>query len=435
LSILIKNCFMLADSHDQIGQGDIAIEGNQLLLIGNSGHIPAGWQPDRVIDGRDRLCLPGLINCHTHAAMTLLRGFADDLPLMEWLETKIWPAENRLTGEDVYWATLLAIIEMIRSGTTTFSDMYFFMDDVARAVAQTGVRAVLARGMIGAGPSAEQGLEESRGLIERWQGGAGGRITVRLGPHAPYTCPPAYLEKVLQLAEEYQVGIHIHVAETTDEVGMIRERYGKTPVAYLNDLGVFRFPTLAAHCVHMTETDIATLSAQGVAVAHNPESNMKLASGIAPVVAMRRAGITVGLGTDGASSNNNLDLFGEMHTAALLHKVVNHDPEVLPALEVLAMATRDGAKALGLENQVGVLKPGYKADLVLVDLNQAHLFPRHNLVAHMVYAAQGSDVDTVIIDGQLVMEGRRMLTVDEDEVRVEIESRAQRIINATSQTE
>ena len=428
MKTLIKNCFILLDSGEQpVAQGDIAIDGDRLIRVGADGQLPDGWQPDQVIDGGDRFCLPGLVNCHAHSAMTLLRSFADDLPLMEWLSTKIWPAEDRLTGDDVYWGTMLAIIEMVKSGTTTFSDMYFFMDEVARAVEQTGVRAVLARGLIGTGPSAEQGLEESRGLIDRWQGGAGGRISVWLGPHAPYTCPPAYLERVLQMAAEFGAGIHTHLAETSDETGQIGEQYGKSPVAYLDDLGVFRFPVLAAHCVHLTDQDISTLAARGVAVAHCPESNMKLASGIAPVVALRRAGITVGLGTDGASSNNNLDLFEEMRTAALLHKVANQDPLVLPALEVLTMATGDGARALGLGHQVGVLKPGYKADLILVDLGQAHLCPRHNLVANMVYAARGSDVETVIIDGQLIMKDRRMLTVDEETVRQEVSSRARRL--------
>lgn len=430
MNILIKNCFILTGQQDQpVVQGEVAVEGSRLLQVGAAGRLPADWRPERVIDGSDHLCMPGLVNCHTHAAMTLLRSFADDLPLMEWLSTKIWPAEERLTGEDVYWATLLSIVEMVRSGTTTFNDMYFFMDDAARAVEKAGARAVLARGLIGNGPGAEQALEESRSFLNRWQGGAGGRINVWLGPHAPYTCPPEYLIKVLQVAEEFQTGIHIHVAETVDEVEQIQKQYGKTPVAYLNDLGVFRVPVLAAHCVHLTEADIATMAERSVAVAHNPESNMKLASGIAPVSAMRRSGITVGLGTDGASSNNNLDMFEEMRTAALLHKVANQDPLVLPALEVLAMATRDGARALGLDSQVGVLEPGYKADLILVDLNQAHLCPRHNLEAHMVYAARGADVDTVIIDGQLVLDGRRMLTIDEDEVRREVEARAMRLKN------
>jgi 5-methylthioadenosine/S-adenosylhomocysteine deaminase len=233
---------------------------------------------------------------------------------------------------------------------------------------------------------------------------------------------------VLQLAEEFRVGIHIHVSETAGEVEQIQKQYGKTPVKYLNDLGVFRFPVLAAHCVHLTDDDLALLAEGRVAVAHNPESNMKLASGAAPVVAMRRAGITVGLGTDGAASNNNLDLFEEMRSAALLHKLVNQDALALPAYEALMMATRDGARALGLEKEVGVLKPGYKADLILVDLNQAHLCPRHKLVAQMVYSARGSDVDTVIIDGRPVMENRKMLTVDEDAVRNQVERRVEKLL-------
>jgi 5-methylthioadenosine/S-adenosylhomocysteine deaminase len=427
MDILIKDCFILADSRDRVVRGDIAIAGDRLIMVAADGQAPAGWRPERTIDGSGCLCLPGLINCHTHAAMTLLRGYADDLPLLEWLATKIWPAEDRMTGEDVYWATLLAIIEMVKSGTTTFSDQYIFMEDVARAVAQTGIRAVLSRGLSGIGPSSERGLEESRTLLERWQGAAEGRISVWLGPHAPYTCPPQYMERVLEIAAEYNTGIHIHVAETAFEVEQIRELYGKTPVQFLKDLGVFRFPTLAAHCVHLTDDDISILKENKVSVAHNPESNMKLASGAAPVAALRRAGIMVGLGTDGAASNNNLDMFEEMRSAALLQKLVNQDPLALPAREALLMATGDGARALGLEQEVGTLKPGSKADLILVDLRQAHLCPRHNLVAHMVYSARGSDVDTVIIDGRPVMEGRRLLTVDEDEVRSEVESRARRI--------
>jgi 5-methylthioadenosine/S-adenosylhomocysteine deaminase len=381
-----------------------------------------------VIDGKDHLCLPGLINCHTHAAMTLLRSYADDLPLMHWLEKKIWPMEARLTGDDVYWGTLLAIVEMIESGTTTFSDMYFFTDRVAEAVEVSGVRACLSRGLIGIGDSAEQGLEESRELLEKWQGAADGRISIWLGPHAPYTCPPDFLDKVLTLAQDYRAGIHIHVAETKDEIEQIAREYGKTPVAYLSERGVFRFPVLAAHCVYLTEEDIETLAAAGAAVAHNPESNMKLASGIAPIPELLAAGVTVGIGTDGASSNNNLDMFEEMRTAALLHKVNKGDPQVLPASQVLSMATRDGARALRLDD-LGLLQPGYKADLILVNLNEAHLHPRHNPVAHMVYSARGGDVETVIIDGRIVMEGRKILTIDKERVLAEVEERARRLLS------
>lgn len=429
MKILIRDCYLYNPSGDsEVTSGDIAIEGNRFLKVGGEGEVPPGWKPERVLDGRDHLCLPGLINCHTHAAMTLLRSFADDLPLMHWLEKKIWPVEARLTGDDVYWGTLLAIIEMIESGTTTFSDMYFFMERTAEAVKVSGMRACLSRGLVGTGDSAEQGLEESRELLEKWQGAAGGRISVWLGPHAPYTCPPDYLDRVLSLAGDYRAGIHIHVAETRDEVTRIARDYGKTPVAYLAERGVFQFPVLAAHCVHLSGEDMAALAEAGVAVAHNPESNMKLASGIAPVPELMAAGVTVGIGTDGASSNNNLDMFEEMRTAALLHKVNENDPLVLTASQVMAMATRDGARALRLED-LGLLKPGYKADLIMVDLHQAHLYPRNNLVAHMVYSVQASDVNTVIIDGRIVMEERKILTVDKERVFQEVEERARRLFS------
>ncbi len=433
MKILIKGCYLLQDGNTAVSRGDVAIQGNRLVQVGQEGKLPAEWQPDRVIDGKDYLCLPGFVNCHTHAAMTLLRSYADDLPLMHWLEKMIWPMEARLNEDDVYWGTMLALLEMIQSGTTTFCDMYFFMDRVAEAVEQSGMRACLSRGLIGTGPEAESGLEESRELIKKWQGAADGRISVWLGPHAPYTCPPDYLEKVLALAQDYSVGIHIHVAETRDEIDQINKLYGKTPVKYLFDCGVFQFPTIAAHCVHLTSRDICLLAETGVAVAHNPESNMKLASGIAPIPKLLAAGVTVGIGTDGASSNNNLDMLEEMRTAALLHKVNKGDPRTLPALQALKMATCEGAKALRLED-VGSLKPGYKADLILIELNKPHLYPRHDLAAHVVYAAHSADVDTVIIDGRLVMEHKKVLTIDQERVFQEVEERVKRLLSEVNRS-
>jgi 5-methylthioadenosine/S-adenosylhomocysteine deaminase len=428
VQLLIKDCYLLrADGDTDAIKGDLAIEGDRILKVGDGGDIPPDWKPERVIDGKDYLCLPGLINCHTHAAMTLLRSYADDLPLMAWLEKKIWSIEDRLTPEDVYWGTMLAILEMIESGTTTFSDMYFFVDKTAEAVEKSGMRACLARGLVGTGPEWESGLLDSKELLEKWQGAADGRISIWLGPHAPYTCPPDYLEKVLKLAQDYKAGIHTHVAETVDEVQQIEEIYGKTPVRYLKECGVFQFPTLAAHCVHLTEDDIDVLFENGVGVAHNPESNMKLASGIAPIPQLLSAGVTVGIGTDGASSNNNLDMLEEMRSAAFLHKVNQMNPLALPASQALSLATSGGAEALGLKD-VGQLKPGYKADVILVNLHQAHLYPRNNLTAHLVYAARGSDVDTVIIDGQIVMEERKVLTIDKERVFQEVEERVQRLV-------
>jgi 5-methylthioadenosine/S-adenosylhomocysteine deaminase len=270
------------------------------------------------------------------------------------------------------------------------------------------------------------GLLEGEELIKNWHGKSNGRITTMLGPHAPYTCSPAYLEKVMALAEKYQVGIHIHVAETSGEFNDIKQQYGKTPVGHLNSLGLFDYPTLAAHCVHLTDEDINILHEKGVAVAHNPESNMKLASGVAPVVKLLNKGVTVALGTDGASSNNNLDMLEEMRSAALLHKATG-DPTVIYSYQALEMATKNGAKALGLEDKIGMLKPGMMADLILFDFDKPHLYPKHDILAHLVYSAQSSDVDTVIVNGKIVVQGGKPLTIDSKETCQQVQKVAERI--------
>lgn len=428
-NILISGVTVLTmEEHDKIFQGGvIAIAGNRIAAAGPPGSLPAGFIADRKIDGTGMVALPGLVNCHTHAAMSLMRSYADDMPLMKWLSEKIWPLEEKLTPEDVYWGTMLSCLEMIKSGTTTFADMYFMMDRVAEAVGKSGMRACLSRGMIGDGPNAQLAADESAKLIEDWHGGAGDRIKVMLGPHAPYTCPPDYLKKVFDLAVRYNVGIHIHVAETEDEIEQIREKYGKTPVRYLDDLGLFEVPVLAAHCVHLNDQDIDIIARKKVGVAHCPESNMKLASGIAPVVTLLGAGGVVGLGTDGAASNNNLDMLEEMRTAALLQKVSSGDPLALPSFAALRMATAEGARTLGLAGDIGVLRPGMKADLILVNFRRPHLCPRHDLYAHLVYAAQSADVETVVIDGRVVMEDRRVLTMDEEEVMAGAERCARKL--------
>jgi 5-methylthioadenosine/S-adenosylhomocysteine deaminase len=373
--------------------------------------------PDyEIIDGKDSLVLPGLINCHTHAAMTLLRGYADDMLLMDWLSHKIWPREAFLTENDIYWGTQLAILEMIKSGTTCFADMYFFMDTVAKVAAQSGIRAVLSRGMIGFGNNAELAMEETEELVNSWHGKAEGRITCMLGPHAPYTCPPEYLHKVMKLADKLKVGLHIHLAETITEVNDIKKQYEMTPVKLMDSIGLFdKRHVLAAHCVHLSDEEINILVEKGVGIAHNPESNMKLASGIAPLPQLLEKGGLVGLGTDGASSNNNLDMIEEMRTCALLHKVNHSNPTILPAHQVLELATIKGASALGLK-MLGTIKPGYKADLIMIDLLKPHLIPLHNPVANLVYSAHSSDVKTVIIDGKLVMKDKELLTLDEEKI-------------------
>lgn len=397
-----------------IKKGYIVIEGDRIQAVGE-GEAPLDSYETR-LDGRNQMALPGFINTHTHAAMTLLRGYADDLPLMEWLEKKIWPLEAKLSGEDVYWGTMLAMVEMIKTGTTCFADMYFFMDEVAKAVEQSGMRAVLARGMIGLGPEKETAITESRELVRNWNGACNGRINTVLGPHAPYTCPPEYLQKVMALATELGVGLHIHLAETAGEVADSQRIYGQTPVAHMESLGLFNHRVIAAHCVHLSEQDISVLARWGVGVVHNPESNMKLASGIAPVPEMLQAGISVALGTDGASSNNNLDMLQELRTCSLLHKVNTFDPTVIPAYQALQMATGHGAKVLGLEAEVGTIEAGKKADIIMVQIDEAHMIPHYDLVANLVYAGQAADVNTVIIDGKIIMRDRIIKTINEPEV-------------------
>lgn len=420
--IKITNCriFTFNEENEIIDRGEIVIQGDSISYIGkireNNGE-KAQEDYSRVIDARGQVCLPGFINAHTHAPMTLFRGFADDLPLMTWLETKIWPAEEKLKGEDVYWGTLLSCLEMIKSGTTTFNDMYFFMEDMANAVSESGIRAVLSRGLIGLDEKkAALGLKETEQLISTWHNSADGRIRVMFGPHAPYTCQPDYLQKIMEKAEQYGLPLHIHLAETRFEVEQSKELYQMTPIEHMESLGLFNFPVVAAHCVHLSPNDIEILSRRNVAVAHNPGSNLKLASGVAPVPQLLEAGVTVSLGTDSAASNNNLDMLEEIRLAALIHKGVSGDPMVVPAYKALEMASREGAKSLFWEDEIGILKPGYKADLILLNMQKPHLCPLHDPAAHIVYAAQSSDIETVMINGEIIMENREMKNMDEEKI-------------------
>ncbi len=429
MRILIKNAMILPmdEPGHQISNGYIIVENGRIKSLGEGDSAETAF--DKVIDADGKAALPGFVNAHTHAAMVLLRGYADDMPLMDWLQYKIWPVEAKLNGDDIYWGTMLAAVEMIKSGTTCFNDMYFYMDDAARAVEDSGIRAVINRGMIGVGPEAEIAFPESSRMVEKWHGAAGGRITCKLGPHAPYTCPPPYLERVVKLAEELKVGLHIHIAETLAEIETIKNDYGCSPVEYLERCGIFKLPVTAAHCVHVSPSDMETLKKYNVGVAHCPESNMKLGSGFAPVKEMLELGIQVGLGTDGASSNNDQDMLQEMRSAAFLQKVKNYDPTVIPAYTALEMVTRNGAIALGLDDEIGQLKPGYKADLILIDCAGAHMQPLHELAANLVYCAHSSDVETVIIDGVVVMENRTINTLDEKEVIKKAAAVARDLVN------
>ena len=406
--------------------GDIGIENGKILFCGTR---PAGWQADEVIDCRNSFTTPGFVNAHTHAAMTLFRSYADDMALLDWLQQKIWPAEAKLVAEDVYWGTQLAIAEMLASGTTAFADMYFFMDQVAKACQETGMRASLSRGLIEAdGPQQDQRFEENEQLFVDYHGAADGRITVMLGPHAPYTCPPECMKKVVAMAQRLGAEIHVHLAETQWEVDQSMKKYGKSPVAVLNELGVFERGTLAAHCVWVSPEDIEILAAKKVRVVHNPASNMKLASGAAPVAAMLAAGVTVALGTDGATSNNNLDMLEEVRMASFLQKLNRMDPTVLPTRQVLALATQGGAAALGQADSLGKIAPGYKADLAIFDMNAPHWWPQHDLASMLAYAANAADVSHTLVDGRVLYRKGEFTTLDIEKVKAEAGARGLRLV-------
>lgn len=418
MNTLIKNVELY--ENEQYVNRHITISDNIITAI--TPNLPSELDFDVVIDGSNKFATPGLVNTHTHAAMTLFRSYADDMFLMDWLENKIWPAEANLTAEDVYWGTLLSIGEMLKSGTTCFADMYFFMDEVAKAVETSGIRACLARGLAGVAPNSDKSLLEAKEFCLKWNGTANGRITTMLGPHAPYTCPPDYLKQVIEVAKEIKAEIHIHLSETKFEVDTCIEKFGKTPIAHMDSLGLLDLGVLAAHCVHVTPEDIQLMKAKNVRVAHNPQSNLKLASGIAPVQQMLEAGLIVGLGTDGASSNNNLDLLEEVRLAALLHKVREDNPKVIPAQTALEMGTSCGAQALGLD-KVGKLAVGYKADIVLYDMNKLTWAPKHDRNSLLVYSANSSDVHTVLVDGQILVADGKLTTIDEQQVIAEVSKR------------
>ncbi|HIU64396.1 MAG TPA: amidohydrolase, partial [Candidatus Avacidaminococcus intestinavium] len=419
--LLIKNTEIISEQQNLTY--NIGIENSVITYIGPTNQaIPNGFSAALVIDADNKLAVPGMVNTHTHAAMTLLRSYADDMVLMDWLENKIWPAEANLTGDDVYWGTMLAIIEMLRSGTTTFADMYFFMDRVAEAVASSGIRASLARGLIGVAPDAQEKLQENIDLFKNFHDSADGRIRVMFGPHAPYTCPIDYLKSIINTAETLGAEIHMHLAETKGEVDTCYKEHGCSPIALMNDLGMFELGTLAAHCVHVNNQDIEIMRQKKVRVAHNPQSNLKLASGIAPVPEMLQKKILVALGTDGASSNNNLDMLEEARLAALLHKNNTGDPLIIPASEALTMVTLNGAKALGFNN-VGEIKVGQKADIVLYDMQSPQWYPRHNRTSLFIYAANATDADTVIVNGKILMQNKMLLTIDEERVYKEASMR------------
>lgn len=418
--IIIKNGLFadLSPSAKQSSiQGFMVVENDSIVHIG--AELPEQYAAvdAEIIDGKGLFFIPGLVNTHGHAAMSLLRGYGDDLALQTWLQEKMWPMEGKFTANDVYWGTALSVIEMLKGGTTTFVDMYDYMDEVAKVCEQSGIRASLMRGAIGLCPEDVQRekLNEAIQFAKDWNGKADGRIRTIMAPHAPYTCPPAFIESFVQAAHDLDLPLHTHMSETKAEVEQNVKDYGLRPVAHLEKLGFFSRPSFVAHAVHLTDEEIETLAKYQVAVSHNPGSNLKLASGVARVPEMLRAGVVVSLGTDGAASNNNLDMFEEIRLAALIHKGVSGDPTAVPAAEALRMGTIYGAQTIRLDD-IGALEVGMKADFVAVDIDQPHFLPHTDLVSHMVYSASAKDVKHVWVDGKQVVKNGECLTMDEERI-------------------
>ena len=418
-------------------EADLAIRDCLLFPMDGRGPVKGAWlavregkivyadrprgltiRAEEVMDGRGKAVLPGLVNCHTHAPMTLLRGLAEDVPLDTWLREYIWPVEARMRPEHIYWGALLACLEMSLTGTTCFCDMYFHEGEVAKAVLEAGLRAVLAPGIMDiTGPKlGETLLKEALKVHAEYDGAGDGRIRVFLGPHAIYTCSPELLEQVRGEADKLGTGIHIHLSETEEEVQNCLREHGKTPVEFLDELGLLGPRTLAAHCICLTDDDISLLARRGVKVAHCPVASAKIGTGVAKVPELLKAGVEVGLGTDGPASNNTLDMLETVKFTCLLHKAVRKDPTVLRASEALEMATVRAARALGLSDRIGSLRPGKEADFIILDLRRATTTPLHDPYAAVVYSARSGAVEYVFVKGQPVVEDGRHVKLDAHEV-------------------
>lgn len=418
VDLLIRNCTIVPmNGGPFVEKGLIAVRDEVIEYVGRASKAPP-FKAEEMINAEGKAALPGLINCHTHVPMTLFRGVAEDKELSIWLKEAIWPLEAKLKPDDVYYGALLGCLEMIKGGTTCFADMYFYEDAVAKAVEESGIRAVISAAVIEAGdPSVgEAMLKGSIEIAKDLHGRADGRVITRLGPHAVYTCSPELLMRVREAASKLGVGVHIHLAESKEMLDLVKRRYGLTEVELLKNIGFLGPDVLAAHCIHLSSEDIKTLAVHNVKIAYNPISNMKLAQGIAKVKDLLEAGVTVGLGTNGPASNNTLDMFQSLKVGALLQKASYEDPRAITAYQALKMATIDAAKALALDDIIGSLEVGKRADIILIDLKKPHLAPLHNIYANIVYSTYGSDVDIVIVDGRIIMRDRNVITLNEEEV-------------------
>lgn len=404
---------------ETIPDGAVAIKGKTIVAVGNKQDIFTQYAANKVLDKTGHVILPGLINTHCHAPMVYLRGIADDLPLNVWLEKHIWPTEKKwLSPQFVYDGTKLACLEMAKGGITTFADMYFFGNDLAKATKEIGMRGVIAPTIFDFPTNAAQSVDEyistTEEFIKNWL--KDDLITPSIGPHSPYACNPETLTRSFKVADKYDIPVQIHLAESLWEEQDVMTKYGKRPTKHLNDLGLLSERVIAAHCVWLNDEEIEILAQQKVAVSHCIESNLKLASGTAPIIKMLERGVKVSFGTDGAASNNDLNLLNEISTAAKFHKLIAKDPTVLNAKTALKMATSGGAQALNMQDKLGTLAPNFYADLITINLRKPNLLPIYDIYSQIVYAAAAENIETVMINGKLIMENRNILTCDENEI-------------------
>ncbi len=423
--ILIRNGTILAEN-GIISAGDVVISGSRISYVGKKTKHKESFK--KIIDASDFLIMPGFVNTHTHLAMTLMRGISDDVPLHKWLNEIIFPIEGKLTKEDVYIGTLLAAIESIKSGVTTVADFYFHMDYAAKAVKESGIRANLGFGLASKFDMDTLKLKLAERFVEKFHNTEDGRILASFAPHAPYTCTLKFMKAISKSAKETGVIVHTHLHETEKEITDYKRKYGMTPIQKLEKEGFFEAKVNAAHCVYLEEEDYKILRKHKVGIALNPQSNLKLGSGIPNIPEMIKHNLKLGIGTDGASSNNNLALIEDVRLVSFLAKGVSRNPELLPAKELIRMATVQGAENIGF-NDVGILKEGYRADIVLIGKNAANLTPFTDPYSLVAYSMEPGNVSTVIINGKLVMEDRKILTIDEDAVKRDAAKILKRILH------
>ena len=426
MKTLITNAYVLDMVGDtaNIEKKEILINDNIIEIIDKE--IDKNIEVDEKINAKNMLVMPGLVNTHTHLAMSIFRGYKADKKLMDWLEDAIFPVEDKLQPEDIYWNSYLSCLEMIKSGTTTCNDMYFGMNKTVEAINDTGLRAVVAWCI--KDDAIKDKIEKTREFAKIYNENKDSKIKIYVSADAPHTCNPDTIKLCVELAKELNTGLHIHLSETIDEETKIKSRYSKRSTEYLNDLNAFDVPVVLAHGIYVSDSDIEILKKIKGGISHNPISNCKLSSGICDVAKLRENGITIGLGTDGIGSTTTMDMFEEMKTAAYLQKVSTKEPSVISAYDILKMATIDGAKVLGMDDQIGTLEPGKKADMIFIKTDKIHMCPANDVCANLVYSSNGADVESVMIDGKIIMQNRKMINLDEKQVMRQVKKIAKRLL-------